>query len=761
MPGPIEYPTAGQLSTGPFLFQAKFVAGANAAGSRVERPLLKAIHREGERIKKRREAQIWPEPSVYTLVTNATLTTSLRAKALTAVKKAVNPSTPDVYLLGGEEVWGLVTQVNGISAAFPELAGLRDVEEIAERVADREIRGRSRFMLEDARDLSTVFVSTKVYRAALQVLDEHSFAVLTGSPEMGKTAVAHMIALARFDAGWDVFDCINPGDVITQYKAGRRQLFVADDAFGTTEYDPSRTDAWARSLTQLLRRVDAEHQLIWTSRSAPLQEALLRLRRDTAGQSFPEPGKVEVKAGELEFEEKAQMLFRHSRAAGLDFKAKTLVRTHARRIVRSAHFTPDRIRRFVGTGITELLRNGGSAADLERAVERELTEATERMRSSFLALSTAQRVLLTSFVDAGRGYIGEEHLRAAWQRHAGGIDEDPLALARTLDEHFIAVHGPSLAGFSFSWVHPSWRDLVIEHLSEHPEARRAFLTRAGLGGLSLALSTAGGVSGERRFPLLVEREDWQAVTIRASQLETMTSFDRRQFLKLLAEAGARADAPNELKGVIEATLTGLRQLWTSASNAGDVSTVRLYYGLAALADSYQPDPPLEALWNTAVAGALEQAAEQAEDDVPNLPRVQAFFDLIDLIGTHCPRFLAFVGWPADHVLVAKQILAALQQAADLVWSPDIGDEPDDDELTRLSELIAVAERLAASFPELAMDAEEAAGVLESSLYEHRQLIDRHEDMLQERREEGRERDLTPLRETPRARFDIDELFTGL
>src|SRR5205085_737361 len=39
-------------------------------------------------------------------------------------------------------------------------------------------------------ELARVFVPTRAYRHALEVLEHHRFAVLTGPPEVGKTAIA-------------------------------------------------------------------------------------------------------------------------------------------------------------------------------------------------------------------------------------------------------------------------------------------------------------------------------------------------------------------------------------------------------------------------------------------------------------------------------------------------------------------------------------------------------------------------------------------
>src|SRR6185437_13150817 len=70
---------------------------------------------------------------------------------------------------------------------------------------------------------------------------------------------------------------------------------------------------------------------------------------------------------------------------------------------------------------------------------------------------------------------------------------------------------PAGVGVRVAWVHPTWRDLVIERLAADAELRHRFLGRCGPHGVVLALSTGGGARGERRLPLLRDDKDWDAV----------------------------------------------------------------------------------------------------------------------------------------------------------------------------------------------------------------------------------------------------------
>ena len=200
--------------------------------------------------------------------------------------------------------------------------------------------------------------------------------VLTGAPEMGKTAIAHMVALAQLTAGWEAHDCTSPEQVWAAIDPARPQVFVADDAFGSTEYRPDAAERWARELGRMLQALDERHWLIWTSRPAPLRTGLRRVQRERGAERFPAPGEVLVDAGDLDLAEKTLILFRHVKARAPSSAVRRMVRASGIAIVQHAHFTPERIRRFVGNRLDALA--GHARHPLEylprvlAAVEREL-----------------------------------------------------------------------------------------------------------------------------------------------------------------------------------------------------------------------------------------------------------------------------------------------------------------------------------------------------------------------------------------------------
>ena len=199
--GPLRYPST-EVHDGPFLFQVKFVQGANAAGAVPREALLAAVRAESTRIQRRIANHTWPGRCHYVLLTNATPSPSLRTLLRQALLDSAGPL--DVHIHGGNDICDFLDDQPELRKAFPQLLSIRDLEDLLSRTVHRDIINRSRLALDSAADYPPVFVPTRAYDRAWRVLQKHHFAVLEGPPEMGKTAIAWMIALVVLSDGRDV-----------------------------------------------------------------------------------------------------------------------------------------------------------------------------------------------------------------------------------------------------------------------------------------------------------------------------------------------------------------------------------------------------------------------------------------------------------------------------------------------------------------------------------------------------------------------------
>jgi hypothetical protein len=551
----------------------------------------------------------------------------------------------NVRVDGPAEIAAALDAAPQVRRRVPFVLGVRDLDELI----DPDTAARSTLDVAAASELARVFVPTRAYLRTLDVLDRHRFAVVTGPPEMGKTAIARMLGLAALTDGWEVHECTRPDELWQLHARDRRQVFIADDAFGSTEYRPDAAERWALELDRVLHAMDDRHHLIWTSRPAPLRAGLQRIHREHGVERWPRPAEVQVAASALDVEEKALILFRHAQAGRVSSTAVGIVRAHAWEIVEHEHFTPERIRRFVALRLPELATRGAAPAsdDIRDAVRDEIREPTAAMAASLHALAPEHRALLVALVDSPPGAVPERELASAVRRHADvGLPRAPAELVDRLTDHFVRVVPPD----NVTWVHPSWRDLVIDELAADADARRRFLVRCGLEGLLLALSTAGGATGERRFPLLVEDCDWDLAADRLYRL--VPALDDHDVFRVLAtlREGVATGHP-EADPLSTAVLEALRRVWDESGSTVSVALLGKWLALDERVTQALRLPMLAPTWIDLLP--TESVDIRSRDE---LRRLDDWIALVRLLREHRPSALDELGYGEDQLRVLQSIV---------------------------------------------------------------------------------------------------------
>jgi hypothetical protein len=231
---------------------------------------------------------------------------------------------------------------------------------------------------------------------------------------------------------------------------------------------------------------------------------------------------------------------------------------------------------------------------------------------------------------------------AAARRHLdeGGMRRRPADLVDRMTDHFLRVVPPQRV----TWVHPSWRDLVIDQLAGDPPARGRFLERCSLEGLLLAVSVGGGATGERRFPLLVADADWDAATDRLGKL--IGELEDTELVRLLESLTAAVHAPADARVRAEAQALAQRCLTVTREHVDGrrapvpVALLESWYVLADGVAGAVRGPQLAATWIELLPTAAVSTATVAD-----LVRIEEWLRLARVLAEHDPGALAGFGFP--------------------------------------------------------------------------------------------------------------------
>jgi len=373
---------------------------------------------------------------------------------------------------------------------------------------------------------------------------------------------------------------------------------------------------------------------------------------DLQGQAhrFPNPAAVLVDAGQLSLKERSLILYRHARAADLEEKLRKLIRCNAISIVYDPNFTPERIRRFIHENLPELdLANHQNQSDevIYHQIREAIRNPTERMRKTFASLSAAHKWLLITLLEAGTRlsrpalltlYAGRCPIEC---RRAGGEVLDELR------EAFIKGDA------EVDWMHPSYRDLVIDELARDGCLQQSFLSSTGLGGIKLAISDTGGASGDRRLPLMNSPESWDVLQVRSEHVaETGTANQIAELISTLDSASkATEDATTcaKFREILSTVCLRACRRWNGSGEALEPNVLSTYVAATA---GLRPLPPIPDIWPSWICaeGSLRRELERTSDG--RLWDHEPFTEWLDLAlaaNSAEPRFLRQIRFPQRNI----------------------------------------------------------------------------------------------------------------
>jgi hypothetical protein len=309
-------------------------------------------------------------------------------------------------------------------------------------------------------------------------------------------------------------------------------------------------------------------------------------------------------------------------------------------------------------------------------------------------------------------------------------------------------HGKKL----LEWIHPSYRDLVIERLATHAGMRTDFIRRASLQGIRLAVSGSGGETGQRTFPLMATARDWALLEVRVREIAELASIsDAVKLLVVFGEAltGSRSKEERErVLRVLRDAFSIVRRRWERGEPT-ETEHLATYCKQSVILEPLVQLPDFSSAWRKrmdALRGELKKTDvcwlsdhESADDWVT----------VVQLILENEPRFMKQVNFEEINGEDVEAIIGRFedeQECEHLRLSARFGCAEESAEV--LLKLATVTQKHAHRARSVAGILQERASVWRESYYEDLDL-DEPDD-------EGSDDDLRTDSE-----FDVDALFADL
>lgn len=409
------------------------------------------------------------QPNRYIVVTSLGLSPDDKDKIVEIMRPFILRSTD---VMGADDLNGLLSRHSDIERANFKL--WLTSTSVIESVLHNAEMCQTQFEVERIRQKLPVFVQSKAYPRAQQILDEQRVAIISGVPGIGKTTLAEVLLYAHLNDGYEpvVVKCdISEGKKL--FRAQRKQIFYYDDFLGQTFLGDQRSflsrnqDVALLSFMEMVRSTP-HSRFVLTTREHVLRQAFQASERFL--QSTLLAHKCVLELNDYSFGQRARILYNHLHFSSLPqaYKDVVLEDDFFLDIIKHEHFNPRLIE-----WLASLTRLHSPRPDQYKQSITDLLQSPERLWSHAFEtqISDAARNLLLTLYSIGE-WADVVDLEPAFEAiHRGACDRyhrsfsagDFRLALQELDGSFLRYHS-GLAAF----LNPSIRDFTAGVLCRTP-----------------------------------------------------------------------------------------------------------------------------------------------------------------------------------------------------------------------------------------------------------------------------------------------------
>jgi hypothetical protein len=242
-----------------------------------------------------------------------------------------------------------------------------------------------------------------------------------------------------------------------------------------------------------------------------------------------------------------------------------------------------------------------------------------------------------------------------------------------LREAFVTVREPCI-----DWIHPSYRDLVIEELAADKTLRQKVLTSITLSGLTVAVSDTSGAHGERKYPLIASTMDWNLLGEGCVKLVFSSSSaiatDALRVLASAAESATEPDVADELSRILYKACEAIRERWDANGIVFTADQLRTFCQTSLLASPLPVLPRFEHTWAALEKDLITSLSLWEVDNRVDSDIVQEWAELAQIVAHNEPRFMLKKRFPANYRDAANRIAVIIDSELDRTEEFDCADD---------------------------------------------------------------------------------------
>jgi hypothetical protein len=327
---------------------------------------------------------------------------------------------------------------------------------------------RSEALMEEIQDRVRLYVATPSFAKASRMLADKSVCVITGAPGVGKSMLADMLALSRWESGWRIIGLASQeiNKAWDAWQGEGKQFFYFDDVFGQTDIQERLSNDSGTTVARLIHRIGVtpKKELVITTRTHVLQEA--EYRDEPIARARLHARECVVEVTEYSKVDRARILYNHLYFSELP---RDLIREFAThdlhlQVIDHPNFTPRLIEQTI------IQQDGeGTARDLLERMILALDHPIQLWGPSFReALTEPARKILLHLVTFPTHGAPLTALQAVSIRDATPIDYQK-ALTQLEGSWITIVADESGNGSVVTFHNPSCRDFVLSFIDAQPE----------------------------------------------------------------------------------------------------------------------------------------------------------------------------------------------------------------------------------------------------------------------------------------------------